>query len=160
LRRCGVIGASALVAGLAHYTTETNIDALTTFMSEVNNWRDAAIFKAALRLATNRGATPQARVFAVKHLLRLIRPYDIFPYDLLTEYGDTTTTADGQLQRAWPTPCWAMAARVSPDGGVSIVGSPLPPDYEATTRTTLASLANDPASPEPVRRAARCMPPP
>lgn len=37
LSRCGVIGAAAMVNGLAQYTTETDIATLETFMSALDN---------------------------------------------------------------------------------------------------------------------------
>src|SRR5947199_9370644 len=80
LSGCGVVGANAFAAGLAHYTTETNIAALEDFMTSVDSWRDATIFDAVMQLATNSAASPQARVFAVRHLILRLNPQFVYTY--------------------------------------------------------------------------------
>ncbi|HET6680037.1 MAG TPA: hypothetical protein VFG84_02475, partial [Gemmatimonadaceae bacterium] len=99
-------------------------------------------------------ATPQARAFAVRHLIVLMQPQYVFSYAGLTQGADTIRTKDFMY---FTQGCQAMilAARE----GLP-VGLPLPSDYERRIRATLASLANTPATPTPVRNAARCLLPP
>jgi hypothetical protein len=153
---CGVVGANAFAAGIAHYRTETNIDALDRFFwFGPDNWRDATILTVVTRLANDRTATPQARVFAVRHLIGLLQPRIVFSYADLTQGADTTITADGTTYYSF-----GCAAQMVSHGGGSLAGAPLPPDAEARIRATLHALAEDPAVPKPVRNAAQCPLPP
>lgn len=151
IAQCGADGARAFAAGIAAYADETDIEVLDQFMTRVDEWRDAAIFDAAMQLATNGAATPQARAFAVRHLIVLLQPQFVFSYAALTNAADTIRTKDLTIFRS---ACQAMiyAARE----GLP-VGTPLPADYEARIRSTLASLASNPSTPTPVRNAARCL---
>jgi hypothetical protein len=156
LRPCGAAGGRAFVAGIAHYTTETDVAALQDFMTQVDNWRDASIFDAVTALATSSAATPQARVFAVRHLILLVQPNFLLTYGGLTSKPDTTVEP-GLVMVQQGGGCAAQMIS-APHG--SIRGSPLPADYEARIRATLASLASSPAVPVAVRYASRCVPSP
>lgn len=151
---CGVRGARALAAGLQHFTTETDIDALDDFMHEVDNWRDASIFDAVRRLVMNPAASAQARVFGVRYLILLLRPHFMLSYAGLSTRGVDTTVRPNGLDEwtQWGCSPDAMisARRTSRDG------EPLPPDYEDRVRTTLSALATSGSIPAPVRNAARC----
>jgi hypothetical protein len=151
VRRCGALGANALASGLARYATETNVGVLTDFVNEVDKWRDASVFDAAARLALNPSATPQARAFAVRHLLRLVQPKAFYTFAGLTKGADTTKT--GELI-VYTRGC---AAQITGGLDEPLVGSPLPPGYEAQIRSILLSLANSATTPGPVRNAARCL---
>lgn len=151
VRRCGQRGAQAIAGGLATYASETNLTALRDFMRQVDDWRDASVFEAAMALAVNGAATPQARVFAVRHLLQLAQPTYVYTYEGLTRKADTTRTAELVVYTS------ACAAQIAPPMKDPAVGSPLPAGYDARIRSTLAALATSAATPEPVRNAARCL---
>jgi hypothetical protein len=153
LRPCGAAGARAFVAGIAHYRTETDVAALEDFMTQVDNWRDASIFDAVTALATDSAATPQARVFAVRHLILLVQPNFLLTYAGLTRKADTTVTPD---LVTWQEVGCVIQMISAPHG--SIRGSPLPADYETRLRETLASLVSSPSVPLAVRYAAGCVP--
>jgi hypothetical protein len=57
-------------------------------------WRDATVLAAVTSLATNRSASPQARVFAVRYLITRIQPYLVYSYGALTKGNPTTTDTD------------------------------------------------------------------
>jgi hypothetical protein len=152
-RRCGPAGARAVAGGLASYASETDLKALNDFMGQVDSWRDASVLEAATRLAMNGAASPQARVFAVRHLIQLIQPNYVYTFEGLTRKADTTTTAEYTVYTS------ACAAQITPPRERAAVGAPLPQGYEAEIRSTLSSLANSSSTPDPVRIAARCLPP-
>lgn len=152
LSRCGMNGARALTAGLERLTTETDVEALDDFMHQVDNWRDASIFNAVMRVVTNPAASPQARVFAVRHLILLLRPHFMFDYSDLTSGADTTVHPNGLVE-------WTLTGcspQITTARRTSVDGEPLPADYETRIRATLSALAGSGSTPEPVRNAARC----
>jgi hypothetical protein len=123
-------------------------------MNQVDNWRDASILEAVTRLALNPTASPQARVFAVRHLILLLEPYYMFSYSGMTTGIDTIVRIDGLVE--WPLGGCTKQMTTAPR--TSINGEPLPADYETRIRATLSALANSPSVPEPVRNAARWCP--
>jgi hypothetical protein len=119
-------------------------------MMGVDNWRDASLLDAALEMATDGSATPEARVFAVRHLIALVAPHYFFTYDGIVR-SDTLRTAEYvEFKRG-------CAYQITAEQSGNLRGSPLPADYEPRIRTTLKSLAESPSAPTPVRNAARCM---
>jgi hypothetical protein len=148
---CGQVGANAFATGLAKLAAVTDTARLDDFMSAADNWGDASVYNAAKSLAVNSGATPQARVFAIRHLIGLVQRHTRFDYGGLVVGADTTTLADGT--RRFSDGC--EAGYVSERAG-SIVATPLPPHVEDEIRTTLASLAGAQSAPKQVRAAAAC----
>lgn len=151
LRGCGRAGARAFADGLGHYAGERDIDVLRRFMDRVDDWRDASIFDAALAMATNASATPQARVYAVRHLIALLIPQRHFLYDGLAKGLDSVRAPDGGLR--FNLACQSI---VTAEHSGTLSGDPLPPGYEARIRATLRSIADSPSTPAPVRNASRC----
>lgn len=154
LSRCGVTGARALAASLAHYTTETDIEVLDDFMHQVDSWRDASIFDAVMRLVTNPAASAQARVFGVRHLVLHLGPHFVLSYSGLSTRGADTTVQPNGLEK------WTLRG-CSPEGMISArrasrEGEPLPAGYGERIRNTLSALASSGSTPVPVRNAARC----
>jgi hypothetical protein len=151
IRGCGAVGGRAIAAGVAHFATETDIPVLEDFMSQVDQWRDESVFRATTQLATNDAASPQARVFAVRHLFMLLRPELLYSYQGLTRKADTTVTPE---LTSWQSVGCAGAIITSPHG--SSRGAPLPTDFKAEIRSTLKSIAQSASAPNPVRYAALC----
>lgn len=151
LRSCGAVGGRAVAAGVAHFAMETDIPVLQDFMSQVDNWRDESVFRAITQLATNDAASPQARVFAVRHLLMLVRPELLYSYKGLTRKADTTVTPE---LISWQTVGCTGQVITAPHG--SFRGAPLPTDFKDEIRSTLKSLAQSASAPNPVRYAALC----
>jgi hypothetical protein len=151
LTGCGASAANAFATGIAQYTHETDIAALDVFMSQVDNWIDSGIMTTAAALATNSAASPEARVFAVRYLLVLVRPYNRFAYAGLTVGDVSTTDAEGSIVTT--TGCRSQMGSERADQ----VGTPLPADYADRIRQTLTRLAGDATAPAVVRNAARCL---
>lgn len=147
---CGAVGANAVAAGMATYTQETDTVALDTFMRSADLWRDAAVMDAATQLATDASATPQARVFAVRHLLILTHPYLHYGYSALATGSVTTTESDGT--EVTTLGCTPGIGSESADR----VGTPLPADYADRIQATLQGLITSATTPAAVRNAARC----
>ena len=57
---CGTTAVDALISGLSTYTYETDPFVIGDFMRHVDTWRDARIFDAVTKLATNEVASPAA----------------------------------------------------------------------------------------------------
>ena len=146
---CGATGGNAIASGIAQYTTETDLVALDAFMHQADNWRDSTVMAAMTALAA---ATPQARVFAVRHLITRVQPSIVYSYAGLTAGNSTTTDAEGTTITTQ-----GCRAQMSSDSG-NFVGTPLPSDYVARARQTLASLVAGTSTPTVVRNAARCLP--
>ena len=144
---CGTVGANAIATGIGKLTNHTDTAQFEVFMGAADNWRDASIFNAAMQLANNASATPEARVYAIRHLLTLLQPYHRWTYAGLAESPDSTATQGGGG-------CYGYMGS-EPRG--SIAGSPLPSTYESQIREALSTLANDLAAPQAVRAAARCL---
>lgn len=151
---CGTVGANALAAGIPKLAAETDTAKLDDYMTTADNWADAGILNAAIQLANNASATPQARVYAVRHLITRLQPLHLFTYAGLAMSTDTTTLADGT--RVWSNGCMGS---IGSERSGTIVGSPLPADYEARIRATLATLAASQSAPAALRNAARCVEP-
>ena len=92
------------------------------------------VFDAVTALATDSAATPQVRVFAVRHLILLLQPNFLLTYAGLTRKADTTVTA--QLVTWQEVGCVAQMGVSAPHR--SLKGAPLPADYEARIRATLS----------------------
>ena len=152
LTGCGTVGANAFANGIAKLATETDTAKLEIYMTAADNWTDAAILTAATQLATKTSATPQARVYAVRHLITRLQPLSQFTYAGLAMGTDTTTLADGT--KRWTYGC--MGSMTSARWG-RIPGSSLPAHYDDQIRSTLATLASTTSTPAPVRNAAKCL---
>ena len=152
LSRCGAVGANAFAAGMAKLTTVTDTIQLDDFMSAADNWGDASVYDAATRLAVNSSATPQARVFAIRHLIGLVERHQAFDYGGLVVGADTTVLADGTIQ--FTVGCGG--GYVS-EPAHTLVATPLPSNAADQIRVTLASLVASRAAPKQVRAAAACL---
>jgi hypothetical protein len=151
LSACGSVGANALATGLGQYRSETDTVALELFMRPVDGWRDATIMDAAARLASDPAAAVPARVFAIRHLTRLVNPLFLFQYGNLAVGDSAVRDASGNLL-SLSLGC----AHVGGSWFPSRVGTPLPTDYRARIQALLVGLAKDSAAPTSVRNAAQC----
>lgn len=149
---CGAVGANAFATGIPKLATVTDTLKLDDYMSAADNWGDAVVYSAAAHLAMNSSATPQARVFAIRHLIGLVQRRSSFDYGGLIAGADTTVLADGTRQFSG-----CEGGFVSEPAG-SISATPLPSDVADQIRATLASLVTSQAAPKQVRAAAACLP--
>jgi hypothetical protein len=149
---CGAVGANAFATGIATLAGVTDTLRLDDFMNAADNWADASVYDAATHLALNSTATPQARVFAIRHLIGLVSRYRSFGYGGLVAGADTTL---GDGTRQVTEGC--EGGFVSEPAG-SIVATPLPSNVADQIRATLASLAASQSAPKQVRAAAACGP--
>jgi hypothetical protein len=149
ITRCGAEGARAVSAGMLTLRQQRDTSVLDAFMWQADNWRDATVMEAATQVATDVGASPEARVFAVRHLIGLLRPQIKFTYGHLTASSDSTQ-ANGVV-------VYEMGCRAALGSeGADVSATALPTDYVARIRSTLRGLRSDPATPTPVRNAAAC----
>ncbi|HEX6049433.1 MAG TPA: hypothetical protein VFZ21_09190, partial [Gemmatimonadaceae bacterium] len=148
---CGAVGANAFATGIAKLASVTDTVRLDDFMSAADNWGDASVYNAAAHLANNTSATPQARVFAIRHLIGLVNRYTRFGYGGLVAAADTTL-ADGT--RMVSTGCEGGFTS-APSG--TIVATPLPSNAADQIRATLAGLVANQSAPKQVRAAAACL---
>ena len=153
LSGCGAVGANAFATGIPKLATVTDTLKLDDYMNAADNWGDAAVYDAASHLALNSSATPQARVFAIRHLIGLVQRYTKYGYGGLIVGADTTVLADGTLQVSAGCDAGFVSGRAG-----SIVATPLPSDVADQIRATLASLVASQSAPKQVRAAAACLP--
>jgi hypothetical protein len=149
---CGTVGANAFATGIPKLATVSDTLKLDDYMNAADNWADAAVYNAASHLAVNSSATPQARVYAIRHLIGLVNKYTRFGYGGLVAAADTTL-ADGTRQITEG----CESGFVSEPAG-SIVATPLPSNVADEIRATLASLVASQSAPKQVRAAAACGP--
>ena len=151
LHQCGAAGSQAYANGLTSYRSETDTIALDVFMRGLDQWRDANILSVAVALASDAGATPQARVYAVRHLTRLVNPLFFYRYGELVRGTTITTDASGDMV-VMTSGCRTVIGSVRPP----YVGVALPADYRTRIRSTLEALASDANAPAQVRNSAKC----
>jgi hypothetical protein len=150
LSGCGALGGQTTAAAVQGTRLETDTTALEEFYTIADMWRDASVMQAAINLAQDAGASSQARVYAVRHLLRVVRPRSIFRYGNLVRGNVTTVAADSTI-------AIRPGCRESSVGSVpALVGSQLPPDYRVRIRELLATLASSSSSDIRLQNAAKC----
>ena len=146
---CGKLGADALVAAIPRQMNVTDTLALESFFSTVDNWRDGAIMAAALDLALNPGASVQARVFSIRHLVVLVDRNVTFLYGDISASPRTVTTDEGTT---FIPACGAARGSELPNNAAT----PLPPSYVSIIKAAMANIASTSSTPVPVRNAAAC----
>ena len=151
LQQCGSIGSHAYASGLTAYRVEADTLVMAVFMDALDQWRDATIMSAAVSLASDVSAATQARVYAVRHLTRLVNPYLLFLYGDLVRGTSSASEPSGEMTEI-SVGCQAVIGSVYPGS----VGEPLLADYRSRIRMTLDAVAADARAPVPVRNAARC----
>ena len=115
----------------------------------VNNatiWRDGGLFAAALEVAGDSGATPEARAYSLVALGRLIDRGNYRP----VWHPDATTPAEAVTGMG----CHVVSES---EAGQQPGATPLPADATLRLRALAARLADDPAAPPLLRRTAACM---
>ena len=152
VNRCGTFGGAAIATGLLALAHETNVRRLETFMNVADSWRDSAVYSSALRVLADDGASPEARVYAIRHLLALTQPNMSYTYRGLV-MGDSI----GLAVRRTGTLGWACGG-VMVTGRTRRFGSALPADYVAKSVSALDAVKSDPSAPVSVRNAAGCLP--
>jgi hypothetical protein len=150
LSACTAIGATAVAAGFASYSHDTNVSAVDEYTYLMNAWRDSAVFQTATSIAIDTSASHVARVFAVRYLISLIKPNQTYTYAGLTTGDAVTLGRDGA--EATKTGCAAQVVTEKAD----LVTTPLPRDFQSRVRATLTAVVNAPSTPRVVRNATRC----
>lgn len=146
---CGSTGATATAAAIQDSRAEGDTIVLARLYDLVDGWRDAVVMQAAHQVAGNESAVAPARVFAIRHLLVLLRPSAQFAYGRLVRsvfIPDDTSSAQSVTSCA--------SGYASEREGVH--GTPLPTDYAAQLTQALAQLKSASAAPASVRNAAAC----
>lgn len=146
---CGLIGSDAMATAVDSSRNEQDRAVLSRFYSEVDRWRDAHIMSSAISIAQDATASGPARVYAIRHLIRLVQPGSEFTFDSLTSGEIVTETPD--LTIITPACRQGLSSFHAISGG-----TPLPADYETTVKGILTQLAGDATAPAQVRNAAFC----
>lgn len=145
---CGRAGATGVSGALSQSRLENDVSSLEQFYYIADRWRDAEIMNAAMQLSRDAGAAVPARVFAVRHLLKIVQPGSAYSYSALAAGMVPSTAGNGAVT----PPC--RHGFSSDNGG--IVGTPLPSDFASQIAIALSQLAGDASVPAPVRNAAEC----
>lgn len=152
LRQIGACGPATHGATLAdavrRLRAETDTAQLREFWRASRYLRDGELFRASLDVAGNRGASPQARVFALLSLLHTVRVGRSADYRHMVGGFEE----DSGLRRVR-----GGCARIFVSDDVRIVGSPLPADYGERVRTLAQRLRKDVTEPLDVQTAASCL---
>lgn len=147
---CGRTGANATSAAIQDSRAELDTLVLRSFYGLVDGWRDAVVMQAALEVARDASAAAPARVFAIRHLLVLLRPSAQFTYDNLVR---SVVIPDDTSSARSVTSCASGYA----SGVVDAHGTPLPSDYAAQLTQALSQIKAAPSGPTSVRNAASCV---
>lgn len=147
--RCGPAGAKAMAVGMHALRLERNVNVLDHFIWQADNWRDADLMRAAVTLATDRTASAEARVFAVRHLIGLLNGSHRYSFDGLTTGNDSTVTPEMVVYN-WGC-SWAGGS-----AHWNVTATPLASGYKGEIVAVLSALAKDAQQPKIVRNAARC----
>jgi hypothetical protein len=139
---CGPDGGQALASALLANRTTTNVSTLNSITSPTRQLLDAAVFQAALEVAGDRSAAPEARVFAMRTLAWSVRPGRDIEYAHLAgdERGQTRCEGAGE----------------DPDFRPAF-GNPLPRNFTDQIRKVAVTITQDPAESAEMRRAALCV---
>ena len=145
LAACGA-GAqgSAVSQAVRRLRTETDTAMLGPYWRVPQYLVDGRLFEAAEEIAADRGASTQARVFALSALIGAIRP------GYMSEYHQLVGgfTPDGLVAGG----CWSVVS-----GEFQRTGTPLPEDYYERAATLRLRLRADASEPLDVRTAATCL---
>lgn len=148
LQYCGTVGRDALVAGMREVARTRDRGRTVHFMSNLDQWRDAVIAEEAMRIAGDASSSVSARVYAIRHLISVIRPQYFITYDVLVAEADSVLTGDA----SYAVPC--QGGTVSHTSGVSV--TPPTRALESRIRAALVRIASSASSPRQVRNAAGC----
>jgi hypothetical protein len=153
LPHCGRAGARATAAAIAVSRSSRDTVALLRTYRQVDLWRDADVMQAAFNVVNDAGASTQARVFALRHLLWLAQPGQEFAYGGLVA-GNVAVQMDGQniIQ-----PACRRSMIASESSNVS--ATPLPSDYLQRIHTAVSTIAASTTAPAALRNAAECLDP-
>ena len=146
---CGATGANATSAAIQASRTEQDTVVLRIFYDLVDGWRDAVVMQAALQVARDESAEAPARVFAIRHLLVLLRPSAQFAYGRLAR---SVSIPDDTSSARSVTSC---ASGYASERG-ELHATPLPVDFAAQVTQALEQIKGAPSVPTTVRNAAGC----
>jgi hypothetical protein len=136
---CGEPGADAAAAAFRTLATLSDTVALDSLTWWFSSWRDARVYAAGVRLASDETATAQSRVFAIRYLYSTM-----IPGAGRSSYGNLAGLGTG--------PCKDAGA-----GGEFFDGRPLPVDYVGRLRALGKRLSLSTAAPVQVRHAGMCL---
>jgi hypothetical protein len=152
LSRCGRTGGAAVARGLVRLRSERDSAAIQRFMTVADGWRDARVMTAAVEVAEDRTATVPSRLFAIRHLLALLKPYHVYEVRELARGADSSFDA---RTRIWTYTVGCERGIASAPKGAN-EGTPLPANARGIIRASLARIEADTESPREIRNAARC----
>jgi hypothetical protein len=153
LPHCGRAGARVTAAAITVSRTSHDTVALLRTYRHVDLWRDADVMQAALNVAGDAGASTQARVFALRHLLWLAQPGQEFAYGGLVA-GNVAVQKDGQ-NVIQPACRRSMIASELPNASAT----PLPSDYLIRIHAAVSTIAASTSTPVALKNAAECLDP-
>lgn len=139
--RCRDRGGRALARALRVHAHSYRVALLDTITGAAAQLRDAAVYESALEVAGSVNSSPPARVFAFRTLLYSLNPLLRFTYAELSGVGEKANCS-GHSATTHDLRHWT--------------GARFPADYGDRIRELARRVSADPATPDPVRRAAFC----
>jgi len=136
-------GGSALAGAMRESRLSSDTAHLNALTWPAIRLRDGEIFQAAMQIAADRGASTQARVFAIRTLM-----WSMYPGGGL-EYADLADLVQGR-----PRNCFGHGPSTHT---IVTQGTPLPADYVARAKALARALDHDATETLAVRRAAVCL---
>lgn len=147
IHRCGVHEAApALVAALDRLRSSSDSAEVNQVWGQVQYLRDARVYRTAMQVARDKGASMVARMSALMWLQRIRAPRQLALKDEVTGGFDANGRVRGGCGR------YSRLAGESP----FVAGEPLPLDFEAEITALGQTIAADESQPLDVRTAARC----
>lgn len=140
---CGPEGGAALAAAFAAQQRGSDVEGLDALTRPTRELHDANVFAAAYNVARDReGSTPEARIFALRTLIWVVRP------ELSIEYADLAGNQYGRTACMGSGPAAALP---------SAQGAPLPEGYDTVIRGLAVQMTQDPSESAQMRTAALCL---
>lgn len=137
-------GGPVLARALKEAQSSTDTALLNAITRPAIQLRDGDVYTAALDVAGNRGATIQARVFAIRTLMWAMYPGGSLDYDDLADLVQGRTRS-------------CFGAGPSTHTFVTHGETPLPADYVDRAKMLAQRINTDAGEPREVRRAAACL---
>jgi hypothetical protein len=135
---CGTTGADAAARALSTLRVVSDTTVLESLTRYLSTWRDVAIYRAGMQLASDVGATKESRVIAFSYL------YSLLVTQSMGGYGDFARVSNHMCQGSYLS-----------EGFLD--GRPLERDYVATLRGLGLRVSESKTEPREVRLAAACL---
>ena len=148
VQHCGSKGRDAIIRGMRTLSSTHDPVRIARFMSRLDGWRDASIADEAVRMAADANVASITRVYAIRHLVAILRPRYLITYESLVAPTDSVVTRELVTYNG--------GCRGSVVALANFSVTPLQAEHERRIRRTLLQLAENVTTGADVRNAARC----